>query len=51
MYDELTDAFIRVNILNKKYTIINKKNQKLFQLKLEVQVSPENRTLQVLGGY
>lgn len=51
MYDELTDAFIRVNILNKKYTIINKKNQKLFQLKLEVQVSPEIRTLQVLGGY
>ena len=51
MYDELTDAFIRVTLLNKKYTIINKKNQKLFQLKIEVQVSPENRTLQVLGGY
>ena len=51
IYDEHSNGFMRVNILTKKYTTINKNNQKLYQLKLEVSVSAERRTQQVLGKY
>ena len=49
LYDEGSKGFIRVNLLDKEYTTIKKNNQKLYQLKIEIQVSAERRTLQVLG--
>lgn len=49
LYDEESKWFIRVNGLTGNYTNVIQKNQKLFQLALEVQVSQERRTQQVLG--
>ena len=50
IYDEDKKWFIRVNLLNKEYSTIKKNNQKLYQIKIEVQVSSERRTQQVLGS-
>ena len=49
MYDEKTGFYQRVNNLTGDYTNIKQKNQSLYQLSLEAQVSQERRTQQVLG--
>ena len=49
LLDESTGYYQRVNNLTGDYTNFVQKNNKLYQLSLEVQVSQERRTQQVLG--
>ena len=49
LLDENTGYYQRVNNLTGDYTNFVQKNNKLYQLSLEVQVSQERRTQQVLG--
>lgn len=48
LYDENQDNFIRVNVLNNNHITINKNNQKLYQVKITIELSADRRTQQVL---